>query len=158
EILRAAIELQADAPDAKPLHLDDLVADILRYSLLRRDRDRVVVHRLVQEVLRDAMNEEDRCPWEERAVEVVNRAFPGVEFSNWGVCDRLLPHPPQGAAYIRQRGRESHEAGRLLHQAGHSLKERARYVEAEPLLRRALAIFERALGPDHPGTAASLNN
>ncbi len=33
-----------------------------------------------------------------------------------------------------------------------------RYAEAEPLLQRALAIRERALGPEHPHVAASLNN
>ena len=38
------------------------------------------------------------------------------------------------------------------------LKARARYAEAEPLYRRALAIREQALGPDHPHTANCLNN
>ena len=33
-----------------------------------------------------------------------------------------------------------------------------RLAEAEPLWQRALAIRERALGPDHPDTAQSLNN
>jgi tetratricopeptide (TPR) repeat protein len=33
-----------------------------------------------------------------------------------------------------------------------------RYAEAEPLLKRALAIQEKALGPDHPDVAESLNN
>ena len=33
-----------------------------------------------------------------------------------------------------------------------------RYAEAEPLYKRALAIREKALGPDHPDVATSLNN
>ena len=33
-----------------------------------------------------------------------------------------------------------------------------RYVDAEPLYRRALAIAEKTLGPDHPSVAISLNN
>ena len=33
-----------------------------------------------------------------------------------------------------------------------------RYAEAEPLLKRALAIFEKALGPEHPNVAQSLEN
>ncbi len=33
-----------------------------------------------------------------------------------------------------------------------------RFVEAEPLMRRALAIDEKAFGPDHPDTAVDLNN
>ncbi len=33
-----------------------------------------------------------------------------------------------------------------------------RLAEAEPLHRRALAIDERSLGPDHPAVATDLNN
>ncbi len=33
-----------------------------------------------------------------------------------------------------------------------------RYAEAEPLYRRALAINENALGPEHPSVAKSLEN
>ncbi len=33
-----------------------------------------------------------------------------------------------------------------------------RYAEAEPLYKRALAIFEKALGPGHPLVAQSLEN
>jgi tetratricopeptide (TPR) repeat protein len=32
------------------------------------------------------------------------------------------------------------------------------YAQAEPLLKRSLAIREKALGPDHPDVAISLNN
>jgi tetratricopeptide (TPR) repeat protein len=32
------------------------------------------------------------------------------------------------------------------------------YAEAEPLYQRALAIKEKALGPDHPDVATALNN
>ena len=33
-----------------------------------------------------------------------------------------------------------------------------RYAEAEPLFKRALAIFEKVLGPEHPSVAISLEN
>ncbi len=33
-----------------------------------------------------------------------------------------------------------------------------RYDEAEPLYKRSLAIREKALGPEHPDVAASLEN
>ncbi len=33
-----------------------------------------------------------------------------------------------------------------------------KYAEAEPLYQRALAIREKALGPEHPNVATSLNN
>ena len=40
----------------------------------------------------------------------------------------------------------------LLYQAQGS------YAEAEPLYQRSLAIWEKALGPDHPDVATSLEN
>ncbi len=33
-----------------------------------------------------------------------------------------------------------------------------KYAEAEPLYKRALAIWEKALGPEHPDVATSLEN
>ncbi len=38
------------------------------------------------------------------------------------------------------------------------LKTQGKLDEAEPLYRRALAIFEASLGPAHPDVATSLNN
>jgi tetratricopeptide (TPR) repeat protein len=38
------------------------------------------------------------------------------------------------------------------------LEARGDYTEAEPLYRRALAIDEKVLGPDHPEVANTLNN
>ncbi|CAN0583074.1 unnamed protein product, partial [Laminaria digitata] len=32
------------------------------------------------------------------------------------------------------------------------------YAEAGPLYKRSLAIYEKALGPEHPSVARSLNN
>ena len=37
-------------------------------------------------------------------------------------------------------------------------QDQGRYADAEPLCRRALAIEEKTLGPDHPHVAVSLNN
>jgi tetratricopeptide (TPR) repeat protein len=59
---------------------------------------------------------------------------------------------------IKEYGFEFLEAARLLNQAGFYLFERARYPEAEPLYGRALAIYEKALGPEHPDVARVLEN
>ncbi len=37
-------------------------------------------------------------------------------------------------------------------------RETARYADAEPLFKRSLAIWEKALGPEHRDVAISLNN
>ena len=38
------------------------------------------------------------------------------------------------------------------------LQDTNRLAEAEPLMRRALAIDEKSFGPDHPDVAIGLNN
>ncbi len=60
---------------------------------------------------------------------------------------------------------KSAEKGRLETHAAASLNNLAslyhaqgKHTEAEPLYRRALAIWEKALGPEHPHVAASLKN
>jgi tetratricopeptide (TPR) repeat protein len=49
------------------------------------------------------------------------------------------------------------EAASLNKQAGQYM-DQERYDEAEALYKRALAVSEKSLGPDHPDTATSLHN
>jgi len=144
----------------EPTKVNDLLEPLTRYSLVRIDPDgrTYTIHRLVQEVLRDRMFGLARARWAERAVRVVNAAFPEVEFKTWPLCDRLIAHAKAAAGLVETYRFDFEEAGRLLNQAGYYLRERARYAEAEPLYRRALEIVEKALGPEHPDVAASLNN
>ena len=37
-------------------------------------------------------------------------------------------------------------------------RSQAKYAEAEPLYKRSLAIWEKALGPEHPNVATPLEN
>ncbi|HXX21851.1 MAG TPA: tetratricopeptide repeat protein [Terriglobia bacterium] len=145
---------------ADPLKLNEALAEILKYSLLRRDPEAKTlgIHRLVQVVIQDGLTEEEKRQWAEPVVRAVNQAFPSVEFANWAQCERLVPQALACALLIPAYGFDIEEAGRLLNQAGLYLNGRARFSSAEPLYRRALAIAEKALGPDHPHVATSLNN
>jgi tetratricopeptide (TPR) repeat protein len=152
-------------PVLEPLGSDALafngaVSEILKYSLLRRDPNTstLEIHRLVQVVLKQAMDEGTQRLWAERAVRAVNRAFPTPEFSNWPVCDRLLPQAHACKELINQCGFEFPEGAGLLNEAGSYLFQRGRYIDAERLYQRALVIREKALGPSHPQVAQVLNN
>ena len=143
-----------------PLKLNAAFAEILRYSLLRRDADAKTlgIHRLVQEVIQDGLTKKEKRQWAERAVRAVNRTFPPVEFANWAQCERLVPQALACATLIETCGFDFEAAARLLNEAGCYLRGRARSSDAEPLYQRALTIYERAVGPEHPHMAASLNN
>lgn len=142
------------------INLVKIIGEAGRFSLIRRNTKSgtIEIHRLVQQVLKDEMSEEARRVWAEQVVRGLNEAFPSVEHKDWPLCEKLLPHAQEAARLIEEYGFEFDEAARLLNQAGTYCCERARYAEAEQLLARALSICEKALGPDHPDVATSLNN
>src|SRR5450755_4665357 len=145
----------------KTFVLDDAIMVICAYSLLSRDPQThtLSIHRLVQAVQRESMTAEKEKQWKQRAVQAVNASYPDAQdIKQWDACERWLPHALACATWIEQESIDVAEAVRLLNQTGYYLDDRARYVEAEPLLKRALSIREQQLGPHHPDTARSLNN
>ncbi len=149
--------LQAVAGD--PFALNQAIAALSAYSLIRRNMTEktVSLHRLVQAVLRDSMTAEADKEWKQRAVLAVNEACPNVrDVTQWDACEQWLPHALVCADWIEQEQMMESEPAHLLHSVGDYLDDRARYREAEPLYRRALAIREQVLGPEHPTTAMSL--
>jgi len=142
------------------LVINTILEPLTRYSLIHHDIDAHTysIHRLVQEVLKHGMGLATRKLWAERAIRAVSQAFPSVEFANWTLCERLLPHGMAAMTLIENYGFKFEEAGRIFNQVGGYLNERGRYAEAEPLLKQALVICEKALGLDHPDMAQSLHN
>ncbi len=141
-----------------PLVLDELLLPLTRYSLISRDVGTYSILRLVQAVIRDRIGKDAERIWAERTVKAINSAFPAVEFSNWHLCERLIPHAQAGFELIKKYEFEFEEAASLLNQTGFYLNEHARYAETEPMYRRALEMSEKLLGKNHNDVATSLNN
>ena len=112
----------------------------------------------MREVIKDDLRPEDHRVWGERVIRQLNHALPWPEYQNWPQCERLLPHAMAGRQAIEDQRPESDVAADLLLKTANYLHDRAQYEQAEPLHQRALDIREKALGPDHPNTATSLNN
>jgi tetratricopeptide (TPR) repeat protein len=146
--------------DDDPLALNEVLEPLTPYSFIRLDNDSQTysIHRLVQEVLRDGMDPDIQRLWAERIVRALNQAFPDPEFSNWPLCERLLPQAKFAARLIEKWDITFREAARLLNQAANYCHERGQYIDAESQYKRSLAIHEKALGPDHPDVALALNN
>jgi len=142
------------------LLLNEAISTLHAYSLLRRDpaTRMLSLHRLVQAVLQDALEETDRRSWAKRVMLAVNAAFPHPEHGTWPQCERLLPHALLAAHSIETHQIMSEEAGRLLHEMATYLMDRVRYSEASSLFQRALRVREQFLGPEHPQVASTLNN
>ena len=148
-------------PEAGALGFLEAVKGARRYSLIERHRasKTLEVHRLVQDVVRDGMEEETRRLWAERAVSAVNSVFPNAEnFETWPQCERVLAHARAAAGLVENYGLESEPAGLLTVKIGFYLQDRAQYDEAEQLCRCSLAIYEKLHGSEHPNVASVANN
>ncbi len=152
----SASNLQQFSQD--PLLLDHAIRTLRRYSLLRRNPEtrQLTMHRLVQTVLKDAMDKETHRAWAERAVCVVSGAFPRVEFATWPTCQAYLPDALVCADLIEQWDMRLLEAAQLLDRTAHYLLDHARYTQAETLCRRALSIRESMQGAEHLDTARTV--
>ena len=150
------------APLASDIFLLHQAIEVARaYSLVRRDprTGTLSMHRLVQAVLRDDMPAEKVKRWMVWAVNAVNAAFPtAVEFDNWPLCERCLPHAMLCAHWIEQEQIDTSEAIHLLNEAGYYLTERGRYEEAEFLYLQDFMICERQFDAEDPRTAYILSN
>ncbi|MBZ5623881.1 MAG: tetratricopeptide repeat protein [Acidobacteriia bacterium] len=143
-----------------PLAYLEAVEEAGKFALIHRNvTDKSLdIHRLVQDVLQDEMDEQQQRVWADQVVRALDEAFPSVEFQSWARSERLLPHAKAAARLVEYFASESPAAARLLNQSACYLDDRAQYEEAEPLYQRALAIWEKVVGPEHPNTAAGLNN
>jgi tetratricopeptide (TPR) repeat protein len=118
-----------------------------------------LVHRLVQGFARHAMSDERRAQALREALKWVNAAFVGDpnDVRNWPILDPLTRHA-LAVTRSADEARMADPTARLFNELGQLLTAKADYAEAEPLMRRALAIDEQSYGQDHPNVAIRLNN
>jgi len=149
------------------LALDAAITTLRRFSLVRRraDTKTLAIHRLVQAVVKDVMDEDTQRLWAECAVRLVNRIFPDLgpmpvyeETSAWLRSQHYYPQAQVCMELIERWNMTSPEAIRLFAQAGNYFYKLARYSQAEELFRKVLAIRERVVGAEHPDVAESLSD
>jgi hypothetical protein len=148
---------------AQPLVVNKAIASLVRYSLIEATNETLSLHRLVQAVIRDRMPEAMEKTWAATVIKLMAEVFPhgkrkpdDVRF--WPECKSLLPHVLTVADHAEKYGVELKKVAALFNQTGLYLKSRAQYHEAEPLYRRAIAILEKTLGPEHPHTKTARKN
>lgn len=121
---------------ANALDFAKAVREAGRFSLIERNSSNQTlnIHRLVQEVLRDEMEPAIWHGWLEQAIKVLNQAFPEVEFKDWPLCERLLPHVIVLSNFENVDASELIELGLLFNQAGVYLLARGVYSLSRALI------------------------
>ena len=120
---------------------------LLNYSLVKRFAEGMMIsiHRLVQAVLQDAMDDDTQHFWAEQAVRAVEHAF---YFATALEIDHYIPHAQTCAACIEQYHLEGEEVAYLLKMVAKAIDERGWYAQAQPLYIQAFNAYSHSFGPD----------
>jgi tetratricopeptide (TPR) repeat protein/ribosomal protein L37AE/L43A len=143
------------------LLLDQAIETLRTFSLIQRDPEEKVlsIHRLVQAVLKDSMNQATRRRWATRVVQIVNAVSPQIKYGGTSKQrKRRLPLLLECARIITEEKIHSKEAVLVLNKCAVYLVYEIRYSEAEKLYEEAIALAKAVLRPQHPTTTAILDN
>jgi tetratricopeptide (TPR) repeat protein len=146
--------LVPELPSAeKPTAALEALAALRNYSLVALTGDAVSLHRLVQLVVREELDEESKQKWAAYAVKLLIPEFPQEmdDPLTWSKRARLLPHARVAADHAQLLKVEPEDIASLLTGVGLYLLEREQPVQAKELHERALALVE----PNVSGVPAS---
>jgi hypothetical protein len=131
------------APAASdPVQLDEALADLATLSLVRRDPHSrgMSVHRLVQDVVRSTLMEDEKRDWAERAVNAIAGALPGSEPYHFSRFLRLVPQAHTAVELVTYWHIRTVEAARVLDRMGMHHQLSGNYAESLRLLLDALRL------------------
>jgi tetratricopeptide (TPR) repeat protein len=153
--------LDVPVPDVAGEDLRDALTNLADYSLVRRNPEHheFSVHRLVQDATRRGLAEEEGQRSLVEALTWINAAFEGSpdDVRTWPRLDPLAPHT-RAITEHAESAEISKPTARLMNDLGVLLQSKARYNDAEPLFRRALALDEKHHGHSHQEVAIDLVN
>jgi tetratricopeptide (TPR) repeat protein len=152
--------------------LDEAVAALRSFSLLDREElmdepdasittDAIRLHRLVREVAAARRDGDARVQLRCSCIAALELVYPADGFNNpasWPRCALLTPHLLTVCDAETTDVGTNAKCADLLQRAASFFYGRAAYSQARPLFERVVAARGKALGPEHPYTAHSLNN
>jgi Tfp pilus assembly protein PilF len=117
------------------------------------------VHRLVQAVTRDQLDDDQSAEWAERALGLIAEILPPEpgDYRSWPIYAELAPHIEAVTEHASSPSLLSRKID-LLKKLGIYLSESEQLRAARITCERVLTIQEAAYGPDDPEVAKALDN
>ena len=146
---------------------NEIITKLTRYSLISMSRAGnggilITVHRLMQAVVRQNLNEEKNKDYIAYCLNTANVI--DYKYATKEDFDRFeldLPHISAIARFSESFLSGDEALKKVAHVyfiAGKGLSEKGEYAEALEYYNKALVIYENVLGVEHPDTAATYNN
>jgi len=150
---------------ANELNLTDAIYELREYSLMKEKDGYLSLHRLLQEVVMAELTKAGDTSWAAYCVDMMHSVFD----YKWGDVESMtafpvyLPHALTAAGHAEKLLPEGEDrlvkAAYLYHEAGNGLYyNNGQYAQAVEWFRKALDIYEKVLGKEHPDTATTYNN
>jgi hypothetical protein len=129
------------------------------FSLIKWDQqsNSILIHRLVQAVVKDEMSEMDLMTFRPMTVDICDKSFP----EEWNNDNRALCRSYIGQVMgplIDLDASETVKLAYVLNRVGGFLIEDGNIVDSEHILVRSRKIYLTILGAEHPETLTSMNN
>lgn len=107
---------EAGQSETSLFQVNRILEPLARYSLIRIDRRDLTVstHRLVQEVLRTVLDEEQETAIIRELLSTMNRVFPFIEFRLLPYAERLVPHGMKVAEEAFDKDISCPDAGQMI--------------------------------------------
>src|SRR5947209_16919373 len=100
--------------------LNEAIEALRGYSLITRDphKQTLMVHRLLQAVLKDAMRKEEQDEWTERTTKAMKEILPKLAYATWEQCEQWLLHAQMCVTLSREATRWFVEQAQVAHWIG----------------------------------------
>jgi tetratricopeptide (TPR) repeat protein len=140
--------------------LDELVAALLRFSLVGATEKALSVHRLVAALTRDRVPDDHKRNWCGIALQMMHDTvhFDEAADEAWMELTPVLPHALAVAKHAEDHAVDPATTADLLNEAGLFLYRLGQYNQARAAFERALALAIDAHGPDNPRRSTIENN
>ena len=141
------------------LKYNKAIAELTKYSLVDRKDDSLSIHRLVQEVVRDNLKQEQPV-WRNYCINILNKLC----YDDFSTAESranfliLAPHIDSVINGINDDDTNEEEVSELYFFSGKGFYELADYHQSLKWYVKELNIYEKVLGKEHLSTANSYNN
>jgi len=150
--------LRAEGMDE--LEFDEVIEALRRYGLADATDRFLSVHRLLQQVIREDLDEgrERRCS--EKALNLIIDHFPpqAEDFREWPACALLFSHALEVIRHAERLELALDKAAALLCSVGVYEGKRGQSESGRVYLERSLALEEKTNGPNHVNVAIRAND
>jgi len=140
------------------LSLSDIVNILEQFSLIESGDNSFSIHRIVQRILRNNLDEYSKKQLIHITLKAVNDAFlfNHEETKSWGKCSSLISHLVNLSEFCSTSNIQDPILGELLKKAGKYLDFICLHSSAKDMLEKALSIKKLILGQNHPEIAEIL--